>query len=47
MCHGGLLTSEAVMGCSRTFKVFRLKFCLDPTGGGVTLQGLGHMRLGR
>lgn len=42
MCRGGLLTSGAFVKCSQAFEVSRLKSCLDPTGGGVTLQGLEH-----
>ncbi len=30
------------MRCSQAFEVSGLKSCLDPTGGGVTLQGLEH-----
>lgn len=40
MCCAGLLTSEAFMRSSQAFEVSRLKSWLDPTGGGVTLQGL-------
>ncbi len=42
MCRGGVLTSEDFVRCIQAFEVSGLKSCLDPTGGGVTLQGLDH-----
>ncbi|KAI3367197.1 hypothetical protein L3Q82_008251 [Scortum barcoo] len=42
MCRGGLLTSEDFGRGTQAFEVSGLKSCLDPTGGGVTLQGPDH-----
>lgn len=42
MCRGASLTSGALVRCSQPLWGFpSLKSCLDPTGGGVTLQGPG------
>lgn len=48
MCRSSLLTSKDFPSCSQAFEVSKLKSWPDPTGGGVTLQGLdGEPRMKR